>query len=87
MLGKEVIQELRGDGNTQERERNLMNADRVRTRPKDNAIFLTSNHEPILLETQRWFQNKKFSKLAEQRFRGGIRRRELELLEKLIIQQ
>lgn len=77
MLGRELIHEVKWDGKTQEREQNLMNADRIRTMNDDQAIFLTSNKEAILLQTQRSFENRNFSKQMQKRYKATIQNRRL----------
>ncbi len=75
MLGREVIHEVKWDGNTQEKQQNLLNADRIRTLPDNQAIFLTGNKEAILLETQKSFENKLFIKMMKRKYSGTIQRR------------
>lgn len=58
MLGKTKTAHHKKDGHTDYREANLMNADRVRTMPDHEAIFLFRNKEPALLHTQPFFKNR-----------------------------
>ena len=60
ILGKEVIEEVRWNGEVSSSERNLMNADRIRTLPDDNAIFLNFNKEAMLIDTIPSYGNKRF---------------------------
>ena len=63
LLGKEVKRSIRWDGSVSKSEGNLLNADRIRTLPDDQAIFITSNKEAMLLETSQSFRNSKMKRL------------------------
>jgi len=58
LLGREVVKERRMDGSVHRREHNLLNADRIRTLAEDQAILVTGNREPLLLDTQPCFRNR-----------------------------
>jgi type IV secretory pathway TraG/TraD family ATPase VirD4 len=64
MLGKVIRQETYHTNTNEEitsrNEFNLLNADEIRTLPDNQAIFLTGNKNPILLETLPYFKNPKF---------------------------
>ena len=50
MLGR-VVTEKKGSGGKTRRENNLMNADQIRQMSEDQALCVSANKEPILLET------------------------------------
>jgi len=77
MLGKQLVNEVRWDGQSNFREQNLMNADRIRTMADNKAIFMTSNKEAIMLETMRSFENKRFVQQMRRKYTGTIQRRGL----------
>lgn len=85
LLGKEVINEIRWNGTTQSTEQNLLNADRIRTLPDDNAIFLTSNKEAMLLNTLPSYRNKRFQSMMKRSYKGVIKKREVKKFERVKI--
>jgi len=64
MLGKVIRQETfqteRNEAITSRSEFNLLNADEIRTLPDNQAIFLTGNQKPILLDILPFFKNPEF---------------------------
>jgi type IV secretory pathway TraG/TraD family ATPase VirD4 len=64
MLGKIIRQETYHTDKNEERtnrsEFNLLNADEIRTLPENQAIFLTGNQRPIMLDVLPYFKNSKF---------------------------
>ena len=64
MLGK-IRYESKQSGNKHIREENLMNADRIRRMEADQALCVTSNEEPLLIETIPSFRNAEFSRLMK----------------------
>lgn len=64
MLGKVIRQETyqteKNETITNRSEFNLLNADEIRTLPEEQAIFLTGNKSPILLDVLPFFKNSKF---------------------------
>jgi len=60
ILGKVKIDYKLNTGEIASKEENLMNDDRVRTMKDGKAIFITSNKEPIRLNTKPYFTQKRF---------------------------
>jgi type IV secretory pathway TraG/TraD family ATPase VirD4 len=64
ILGKVIHQETyhteRNEERTSRNEYNLLNADEIRTLPDNQAIFLTGNKKPILLDVLPFFKNSAF---------------------------
>jgi type IV secretory pathway TraG/TraD family ATPase VirD4 len=64
MLGRVIRQETyhteRNETMTSRNEFNLLNADEIRTLADNQAIFLTGNKSPILLDVLPYFKNSKF---------------------------
>jgi type IV secretory pathway TraG/TraD family ATPase VirD4 len=64
MLGRVIRQESyhteRNETITSRNEFNLLNADEIRTLADNQAIFLTGNKNPVLLDVLPYFKNSKF---------------------------
>ena len=60
MMGRSVETQVFNDGTSSRKELNLMNGDRIRTMPDDEALLIFKNKEPIKLETMPYFRNRKF---------------------------
>jgi type IV secretory pathway TraG/TraD family ATPase VirD4 len=69
MLGKIIRNETyhteKNEERTNRSEFNLLNADEIRTMPDNQAIFLTGNKRPIMLDVLPYFQNSKFKNKHE----------------------
>lgn len=65
LLGRKRTVTERKDGTRQVQEGNLMNADRIRTMPDDQALFVFRNKEPAQLHTVPYFKNSHHSKAAK----------------------
>lgn len=55
-----MVEAMLGRANQNARERNLMNADRIRTMKLNRALFFFGNQEPALLRTAPYFQQGRF---------------------------
>jgi type IV secretory pathway TraG/TraD family ATPase VirD4 len=66
MLGRVIRQEVyhtsRDEEITSRSEYNLLNANEIRTLPENQAIFLTGNKSPILLDVLPYFRNSRFKR-------------------------
>lgn len=59
LLGRVTEEEInKKTGTTNRREYNLLNADRIRTLPKDQAILINGSNEPILLDKVKPYFNR-----------------------------
>ena len=76
-LGEAIDHLVRWDGQYEERKSALLPHDRIRTLPDDNAIFITGNKEPILLETLPHFKSRTFVGPLKQKPSESIQRRDL----------
>lgn len=76
-LGESINHLVRWDGQSEERRNALLPQDRIRTLPDNNAIFITGNKEPILMETLPHFQNRRFTAPMRQQVSGVGRYRPL----------
>ena len=76
-LGETINHLVRWDGQYEERKSALLPHDRIRTLPDDNAIFITGNKEPILLETLPHFKSRTFAGPLKQKPSEAIQRRDL----------
>ena len=63
MLGKVVV-EQKGNGTKHRREDNLMNADEIRRIGEDQALCVSSNKPPVLLDTVPSFRDPRLRKLT-----------------------
>ena len=59
-LGRRIDNQLLKDGTAVSRESNLMNADQIRTLPRDDALLIFSNKLPIRLRTTPYFRTRKW---------------------------
>lgn len=65
LLGRKRTITERKDGTRQVQEENLMNADRIRTMPDDQALFVFRNKEPAQLHTVPYFKNSHHARAAK----------------------
>ncbi len=64
MLGR-VKFDYKTGGHSSSREENLMNADRIRRMSADQALCITANQEPVILETLPSYQNSGLKSLLD----------------------
>ena len=83
LLGEAVSHRVRWDGQYDEKSQDLLTPDRVRTLPDNNAIFVTGNKEPMLIETEPSFLSSKFSKMRGRKHSGIVRKRDLPQFERV----
>lgn len=64
MLGKQVRTEMDATGNKRTTTQNLLNADRIRTLDSDEMVFLSGNHEAMLLKTKPFYEQPNLRRLT-----------------------
>lgn len=84
MIGKEVTEYTTKDGAVHVKERNLINADRIRTLKEDHAILLIQSADPIVLkDITPFYENEEFkayTKLPPAPFPNSEARKEPDIL-------
>lgn len=65
MLGKQVVKSYKWNGEVEKKERNLLNADRIRTLADNKSIFFTGNKEPMLLKNKPYYQHRKMNQFTK----------------------
>jgi len=84
-LGESIKHLVRWDGQYEEKRKNLLPQDRIRTLPDNNSIFITGNKLPMLLQTVPHFENKRFASALRKKPSGVAMRRDLPNWERIPI--